>query len=100
MQALAVALKGSSQYVHRGLAQLKHPHQDLVQVLVSCLADTTRCCGQLAAQLPGTPPAVLSSLMHPVMQPFETFMNGYARLEAAFLERQVRSVMFMMSFFG
>jgi hypothetical protein len=92
VQALAVALKGTSHVVHSGLAQLQAPHEDLVQVLVACLADTTRCCMELTAQLPETPSAIMSSLLHPVMQPFETFMNGYARLEAAFLDHKVCSL--------
>lgn len=91
MQALSVALKGFVKPVLDSLAlpdHVQNPRQFL-KTVTFLLSATTRCSTEMRALFPDTARAVMSSLTHPLFQPFERFVAKYAALDGAVLSEEV-----------
>jgi hypothetical protein len=91
LQALSVALKSFVRPVHDALTALDADPAATLRALTSLLAATTECCGRLAALFADVEARVLASLAHPLLQPYESFIGDYARLETAVLSQEVRA---------
>lgn len=72
------------------LPSVQSPPGPLLDTLVSSLHLTARICAAFRDVFPGVHAQVMSSLTHPLLQPFEGFVGDYARLEASVLSSQVR----------
>eukprot|EP00892_Ulva_mutabilis_P000146 jgi/Ulvmu1/10131/UM006_0085.1 len=93
LQALSVALKGFVKPVLDSLAlpdQAHNPRQ-LLKTVTFLLSATTRCSTGLRTRFPDTDRAVMSSLAHPLFQPFERFVQKYAELDGIVLNEEVDS---------
>jgi hypothetical protein len=90
LQALSVALKSFVKPVRQRLAAVQGTPRATLRAFTSMLAATTSCCVEMAALFPETEPRVLLSLTHPLLQPFESFISDYSRMEASALAQEVR----------
>lgn len=92
VQALSVALKGFVKPVLDSLALPDHAQnpRQFLKTVTFLLAATTRCSAELRALFPNTARAVMSSLVHPLFQPFDRFVGKYAELDGAVLDEEVR----------
>ena len=99
MQALSVALKGFVKPVLDSLALPEANPRELLKSVSSLLSTTTAATNKLRAQFPETPSTVMSSLTHPLFQPFERFISRYAELEGVVVSEEVRRTLPMIHHF-
>lgn len=92
VQALSVALKGFVKPVLDSLALPDHAQnpRQFLKTVTHLLSATTRCSTGLRALFPDTARAVMSSLTHPLFQPFKRFVRKYAELDGTVLKEEVR----------
>lgn len=91
MQALSVALKGFVKPVLDSLALPESNPRELLKTVSFLLSKTTAATNELRAQFLDTPSTVMSSLTHPLFQPFERFISRYAELEGFVVNEEVRT---------
>ena len=72
-----MALKSFNAPVRERLAALNAAPQATLATLTTLLSATTSCCSKIAALFPNTERKILSSLTHPLVNPFETFIDDY-----------------------
>jgi hypothetical protein len=89
VQALSVALKGFVKPVLDSLALPESNARELLKAVSFLLAATTSATNELRAQFLDTPNTVMSSLTHPLFQPFERFISRYAELEGVVVNEEV-----------
>lgn len=87
-----MALKGFVKPVLDSLALPDHSQnpRQFLKTVTFLLSATTRCSTGLRGLFPDTARAVMSSLTHPLFQPFERFVAKYAELDGAVLSEEVR----------
>lgn len=90
MQALSVALKGFVKPVLDSLALPEANPRELLKTVSFLLSSATAATNTLRVQFPETPSTVMSSLTHPLFQPFERFISRYAELEGVVVSEEVR----------
>jgi hypothetical protein len=90
VQALSVALKGFVKPVLDSLALPESNPRELLKTISFLLCTTTAATNDLRALFMDTPSTVMSSLTHPLFQPFERFISRYAELEGVVVNEEVR----------